>query len=72
MSESPVYRVYFTNFGYYSSNVSSTEDGARKVAKLAGYQASIEKDGKVFLSYCPSAGFRNWFPDGPAPGTSVK
>jgi len=67
MSDLPIYRVFFTSFGYYSSNEASTEEEARKIARKAGYQASIEKDGKIFLSYCPAAGFRNWYPDGPAP-----
>lgn len=60
------YKVFFTNFGYYSANESETEAGARKIAVAAGYQCHIELDGAPVLSYAPGVGFRTWYPDRPS------
>lgn len=61
-----MYKVFFINFGYYSANESETVEQAKSVARAAGYQCHIEKDGDVILSYMPGAGFRVWYPDKPS------
>ena len=55
------YRVYFINFGYYSANESTSLEGARKIAKNAGFQSVIECRGTQVATYCPLAGFGTSF-----------
>lgn len=52
------FRVYFTNFQYYSARECDTLEGARKVARDAGFQSVIEENGSAVASFCPIGGFR--------------
>jgi hypothetical protein len=53
-----MYRIYFINFGYFSQNESETLEGAKKIAKKAGFQSSIlAPDGEIDASFCPISGF---------------
>ncbi len=54
-----MFKVFFTNFGYYSANERPTLEEAKVVARKAGFQSSITSpEGKVVASYCPLLGMR--------------
>jgi hypothetical protein len=53
------YRVHFTNFHYYSANEAETLDGARRIAKDADFQATVEFNGETVASYHPDHGWLN-------------
>ena len=54
-----MFRIYFTNFGYYSANESVDQAGAEKIARQAGFQSQIQApDGTVRATYCPAVGIR--------------
>ena len=58
-----MFRVYFHNFHYYSQNEASTLEGAKKIARAAGFQSVIEDpNGKVVASYCPINGMKDYHP----------
>lgn len=53
----PKYRIYFTNFQYFSYNEAPTLDEAIKAARSAGFQSSIySPDNEIVASYCPIGG----------------
>lgn len=52
-----MFRVFFINFGWFSSEESETLEGALKVAKNAGFQSSVYGPGeKLVASWCPLSG----------------
>jgi hypothetical protein len=54
-----MFRVFFTNFGYFSQDGGATEEDARAIAKRAGFQSQITNpQGDIVATYCPLAGFR--------------
>ena len=54
-----MYRVYFMNFKYFSANTSDTLEGAKKIAKDAGFQSVVYDDNdEIVVSFCPISGFR--------------
>jgi hypothetical protein len=54
-----MYKIFFSNFGYYSANTSDTIDGAKKIARAAGFDSVIELDGYAVCSYLAWFGFCN-------------
>ena len=52
------FRIFLTNFGYYSQEEPDTLDGAKDVCRRAGFQATVEQNGKTVATYCPLWGFR--------------
>lgn len=53
-----MYKVYFVNFGYYSANESATLEGARDIARKAGFQSRVDgPDGRPVASWCPIGGW---------------
>jgi hypothetical protein len=53
-----MFRIFFYNFGYYSQNEAKTPEEAKEIARKAGFQCRIEKDGEMVASYCPLNGFQ--------------
>lgn len=53
------YRVFFSNFNYYSANESDTFLGAKKIARAAGFDSVIEQDGYAVCTYSCGIGFCN-------------
>lgn len=52
-----MFRVYFTNFEYYSANESDTFDGAVTIAKKSGFQSNIvDPSGVTVATWCPLIG----------------
>lgn len=54
-----MYRIFFSNFNYYSANTSETIEGAKKIARAAGFDSVIELDGEAVCTYSGGFGFRN-------------
>ncbi len=55
-----MFKVHFTNFGYYSANERETLEEAKKVARKAGFQSTIhDPSGEQVASFCPIAGLRD-------------
>ncbi len=54
-----VYKIFFSNFNYYSANESDTIIGAKKIAKAAGFDSIIEEDGYAVCTYSAGFGFCN-------------
>lgn len=55
-----MFRVFFSNFGYYSQYEGKTLDEAKSICRKACFQARIEENGVLVATYCPLAGFRNY------------
>lgn len=54
-----MFKVWFTNFHYFSANESETLEGARLVCRRAGFQAQVySPKGEIVATYCPMAGWR--------------
>jgi len=54
-----MFRVYFTNFDYYSQNDAQTLTEAQNIARKAGFQCRIEDvQGNPVCSYCPLGGWK--------------
>ena len=54
-----MYKVYFSNFYYYSVNISETIEGAKIIAKKAGFDSVIELNGEAICTYSTLYGFIN-------------
>lgn len=54
-----MYKVYFSNFYYYSANTSDTIDGAKIIARKAGFDSIIELNGEAVCTYTSINGFVN-------------
>lgn len=54
-----MYKVYFSNFHYYSANESNTFLGAKKIARAAGFDSIIELNGEAVCTYSSATGFVN-------------
>lgn len=57
-----MFRIFFTNFGYYSQHEGRTLDEAREICRRACFQASVVRDGVTVATYCPISGFRDLSP----------
>ena len=62
--QTSVFRVYFTNFDYYSANEAETLDKAKDIARRAGFQSQIvayaysgAPTGETVMTFCPMVGF---------------
>jgi hypothetical protein len=54
-----MFKVWFTNFGYFSVDECSALEGAHRVCRRAGFQAQVySPDGNVVATFCPMAGWR--------------
>lgn len=54
-----MYRVYFLNFKYFSANTSDSLEGAKKIARNAGFQSVVyDVNDEAIISFCPVSGFR--------------
>jgi hypothetical protein len=53
------YKIFFTNFGYFSSNEGESIEHAISLARNAGFQSVVySPEEKAVASYCPIAGAR--------------
>ena len=57
-----MFKVYFSNFHYYSANISNTIDAEKKVARAAGFDSVIEENGEAVCTYSSFYGFVNLNP----------
>jgi hypothetical protein len=58
-----MYKVYFYNFGYYSSDEGKTLDEAKAIAKKACFQSNIyDRNNELVMSYCTINGFSRYYP----------
>jgi hypothetical protein len=58
-----MFKVYFYNFGYYSSREGKTLEEAKEIARDAGFQCSIYNEaGEHAASWCPLSGFKRIYP----------
>lgn len=56
-----MWKVYFTNLGWFSSREGNTVEQATRIARDAGFQAQIYSPaGEIVATFCPSAGLRWW------------
>lgn len=55
-----MYKIHFTNFNYYSANEVETLDEAKKIAKDADFQSTIQYNGMIVGSYHPDYGWVNY------------
>lgn len=46
-----MFRVYFTNFQYYSQNEGKTLEEAIQIAKQAGFDACIVQNGNIVATW---------------------
>lgn len=54
-----MFKVWFTNFGYFSADESGTLKGAYLVCRQAGFQAQVySPGGSIVATYCPMTGWR--------------
>ena len=58
-----MFKVFFINFGYYSANESDTLEGAKKIARKAGFQSRIEHNGTIVATFCPMNGIYVYPPE---------
>lgn len=54
-----MYKIFFSNFDYYSVNTSDTIEGAKKIARAAGFDSVIELNGEAVCTYSGVFGFVN-------------
>lgn len=54
-----MYKIYFTNFYYYSANTASNLKDAKDIARKAGFDSVIELDGEPVCTYSGPLGFVN-------------
>lgn len=56
-----MYRVYFVNFRYFSQHEAQSLDGAKSIARRAGFESVIySPEDEPVMSFCPMIGFRTW------------
>lgn len=56
-----MYKIYFVNFGYFSSNEGKTLFDARQIAKNAGFEARIDDpDGNPVATWSPLYGYKEY------------
>jgi len=56
-----MWKVFFTNFGWFSARESETVERAVRVARDAGFQCQIySPQGQVVATWCPIGGLRWW------------
>jgi hypothetical protein len=53
------YRIYFTNFGYYSQDEFDSLELAQVYARSKSFQSQIVFDGVTVMTWCPISGFRS-------------
>lgn len=53
-----MYRIYFTNFGWYANDSFETLEGAVKGAMAAGFESMIYKGQMRVASYSPLYGLQ--------------
>lgn len=54
-----MYKIYFSNFNYYSANTASNLKDAKEFARKAGFDSIIELDGEPVCTYSAVFGFVN-------------
>jgi hypothetical protein len=57
-----MYRIYFTNFCYYSANTATNIKDAKDIARKAGFDSVIELDNEPVCTYSGTFGFVNIYP----------
>ena len=58
-----MFKIYFYNFDYYSSNIGNTLDEAKEIARKACFQCTIyDMNNERVISYCPLSGFSRHYP----------
>jgi hypothetical protein len=55
------YQVFYTNFGYYSSEQPVNFQDALTVARASGFEARIDRDGQPIGAWSPLYGYRSLF-----------
>lgn len=54
-----MYEIFFLNFNYSSANTSETIEGAKKIARAAGFDSIIKLNGEPVCTYSGAFGFCN-------------
>lgn len=54
-----MYKIFFLNFNYYSANTSETIEGAKKIARAAGFDSIIKYNDEPVWTYSGAFGFIN-------------
>jgi len=52
------YRIFYTNFGYWSQDEHTSLDAAKTAAVKAGFESTINLGDEIIFAWSPIGGFR--------------